>query len=80
MTDPDPFAPDEMAQHRRMNACPICFVEDCTEHGGDHQIVEEPKAEVDPPEQPPTDPGLTVAVEKIEPTPAEQWEERADLE
>jgi len=66
MNDPDPFAPDEMAQHRRMNACPICFVEDCQEHGRQRDAGEEPLVEEEN--------------DEAEPTSGNHWEERADLE
>jgi hypothetical protein len=78
----DPFAPDEMAQHRTPEHCPTCLQRKpcpCDEKADALDRRAEMRAAV--PEEAPADPDLGEAVEALEGTTTpERWEERRDLE
>lgn len=66
----DPFAPDEMAQHRTMRHCPMCLqvvhTSDCPSG--------EPEETVAAPEEQVMEPGLDPAIGQTD-----LWGERKDL-
>jgi hypothetical protein len=70
----DPFAPDEMAQHRTMRHCPMCLQrKPCS--------CDTEAATIVPPEEALPDPELSPAVERLDQMSLpERWEERANLE
>jgi len=77
----DPFAPDEMAQHRTPEHCPTCLRrKPCPCDAEADALDRRAEMRAALPEEPLPDPGLGEAVEVwAEPTP-ERWEERRDLE
>ena len=73
LSDPDPFAPDEMAQHRTPEHCPTCLQLLCECRGTEEIELAR--------EEPLPDPELGEAVEALDGmTAPERWEERRDLE
>jgi hypothetical protein len=77
---PDPFTPDEMAQHRTAEHCPTCLERKPCACDAEADAREAGEMRATVPEESLPDPELGEVVEAwAEPTP-ERWEERRDLE
>lgn len=85
MTEPNPFAPDEMAQHRTPEHCPTCLQRKPCPCDAEADMLDrraETRAAV--PEEALPDPQLSAPAPAVsdesESTVPERWEERRDLE
>jgi len=82
LSDPDPFAPDEMAQHRTPEHCPTCLQrKPCPCDAEADALDRRAEMRTAVPEESPPDPEMGQAVEALDGTTIpERWEERRDLE
>jgi hypothetical protein len=81
----DPFAPDEMAQHRTPAHCPTCLErKPCVCDGEADALDRRAETQATLPEVSPPDPQLSApapsASDESESAVPERWEERRDLE
>jgi hypothetical protein len=81
----DPFAPDEMAQHRTPEHCPTCLQrKPCGCDAKADALDRRAETQAAVPEEPLPDPQLSApapsAGDESESATPERWEERRDLE
>jgi hypothetical protein len=78
---PDPFVPDEMAQHRTPAHCPMCLQRKPCPCDAKADVLEAAEMQVAVREESPPDPELGEAIEVLDRVIApERWQERQDLE